>query len=149
MIDVRIEAVTTRTGRPLRPETPVSEAAQRLRDADRPALIVLEEESVAGLVTESDLVDFVAEGLEPEPVEAVMSDPVATVAPNESLVTAAEAMRAGGVRHLPVVEEGTYRGLVSASALAPYLSRRRLEFDREDDPIRVDADDGRGIRVTE
>ncbi|WP_339105814.1 CBS domain-containing protein [Haloterrigena salinisoli] len=149
MITVTLERVLTRGGRTLRPETPVSEAAQRLRDPDVPALVVLEDETVVGIVTESDIVAFVAETLEPHPVSAVMSSPVTTISRGESLVAAAETMRANGVKHLPVVSDGAYCGLVSASTLAPYLSRRRLEIEWRDEPIRIDADDGQEVPVSE
>ncbi|ELZ19414.1 signal transduction protein with CBS domains [Haloterrigena salina JCM 13891] len=149
MIDVPLERVLTRSGRTIQPEAPVTEAAERLRDPDVPALVVLEDETVVGIVTESDIVAFVAETLEPHSVGAVMSSPVTTISRHESLVAAAETMRADGVKHLPVVSDGAYYGLVSASTLAPYLSRRRLEIDREDDPIRIDAEDGREIPAGE
>ncbi|WP_126661966.1 CBS domain-containing protein [Haloterrigena salifodinae] len=149
MIDVPLERVLTRSGRTIPPEAPVTEAAERLRDPDVPALVVLEDETVVGIVTESDIVAFVAETLEPHSVGAVMSSPVTEISRHESLVAAAETMRADGVKHLPVVSDGAYYGLVSASTLAPYLSRHRLEIDREDDPIRLGADGGREIPAGE
>ncbi|WP_436345090.1 CBS domain-containing protein [Natronorubrum sp. FCH18a] len=149
MIETPIERVLTRTIRAIQPATSVSEAAQRLRDPDVSVLVVLEDETVVGIVTESDIVAFVAETLEPHPVEAVMSTPVTTISPSESVTTAAETMRANGVKHLPVVEGGTYCGHVSISTLAPYLSRHRLEIDWQDDPIRIGADDSSGIPVSE
>lgn len=149
MIETPIERVLTRTIRAIQPATSVSEAAQRLRDPDVSVLVVLEDETVVGIVTESDIVAFVAETLEPHPVEAVMSTPVTTISPSESVTTAAETMRANGVKHLPVVEGETYCGLVSISTLAPYLSRHRLEIDWQDDPIRIGADDSSGIPVSE
>ncbi|WP_121741357.1 CBS domain-containing protein [Natronorubrum halophilum] len=149
MIETPIEYVVTQTARTLEPETPVSEAASRLRDPDVSALVVLEDETVVGIVTESEIVAFVAETLEPHPVEAVMSSPVTTVSPSESITDAAAAMRTNGVKQLPVVEGDTYRGLVSATALAPYLSRHRLEIDWRDDPIRIGVDDSPGIPVSE
>lgn len=106
------------------------------------ALVVLEDETVIGIVTESDVVAFVAETLEPHPVATITSSPVSTISPGESVTTAIGTMRHEGVRHLPVVRGGIYCGLVSAATLAPYLSRRRLEIDWQDDPIWIDADSG-------
>ncbi|ELY52542.1 CBS domain-containing protein [Natronolimnohabitans innermongolicus] len=142
MLEIPIDDVTTPIRRPLHPETPVREAAQRLRDPDVPALVVLDAESPVGIVTESDIVAFVAETRGSHPVSAIMSAPVSTIAPSESIVTAAERMRADGVKHLVVADGETYRGLVSASTLAPSLSRRRLEIDWRGDPVRIDADEG-------
>lgn len=140
MIEIPVEDVMTRSARPLEPETPISEAAQRLRDPDVSALVVLEDDAVVGIVTESDVVAFVAETLEPHPAEAIMSSPVTTISPAEPVTAAIETMRAAGVKHLPVVRGECYRGLVSASTLAPYLSRRRLEIEWQDDPIRIGGD---------
>ena len=148
MIDIPIDCVSTRCAGTVSPETPVSEAADQLRDANVPALVVLEDERVVGIVTESDIVAFVAETLEPHSVEAVMSSPVTTISPGESIAAAADEMRRDGVKHLPVVSDGTYCGLVSASALAPYLSRRRLEIDWQDDPVRIGAAE-QGVPVGE
>ncbi|THE64144.1 CBS domain-containing protein [Salinadaptatus halalkaliphilus] len=137
MIDIPIETVTATTANSIEPKTPVDDAAQRLRDPDVPALVVLEEGTVVGIVTESDIVAFVAETLESHPVETIMSAPVTTVAPSESVTTAARRMRDDGVTHLPVGRGETYCGLVSAETLAPYLSRRRLEIEWHAEPVRI------------
>lgn len=149
MIDIPVKRVLRHTAPTITPETPITEAAVKLRSPDVSTLVVLEDETVVGILTESDVVAFVAETLEPHPVKTIMSSPVTTISPGESLVAAAESMRANGVKHLPVVDGETYCGLVSASRLAPYLSRNRLEIDWQDDPIRIDAGEGRGIRVSE
>ncbi|SIR57377.1 CBS domain-containing protein [Natronorubrum thiooxidans] len=149
MIPIPVEHALSHAARTVSPETSTTEAATMLRDPSVPALVVLEDESVVGMITESDIVAFVAETLEPHPVDTIMSSPVTTVSPTESLVDAAESMRANGVSHLPVVDGGAYCGLVSASRLAPYLSRTRLEIEWQDDPMRIDADDSGGIRISE
>lgn len=76
MIDVPLERVLTQPGRTIQPEAPITEAAERLRDPDVSALVVLEDETVVGIVTESDIVAFVAETLEPHPVRTVMNDEI-------------------------------------------------------------------------
>ncbi|QFU81459.1 CBS domain-containing protein [Natronorubrum aibiense] len=149
MIPIPVEHALSHAARTISLETSTPEAASLLREPDVPALVVLEDESVVGMVTESDIVAFVAETLEPHSVETIMSSPVTTISPTESLVDAAASMRANGVSHLPVVDGQTYCGLVSAATLAPYLSRTRLEIDWQDDPMRIDADDSGGIRISE
>ncbi|WP_435346411.1 CBS domain-containing protein [Haloarchaeobius sp. HRN-SO-5] len=128
MIAIHVEAVATRTARTVTPETAVTEAARALRDPGVTALVVLgADETVDGIVTQSDVVAHVADGSDPATVASVLSSPVVTVSPDATLSEAAERMRTNGVGHLPVVEDGVYRGIVSAETLAPYLSRRNVD----------------------
>ncbi|WP_435319241.1 CBS domain-containing protein [Haloarchaeobius sp. TZWSO28] len=122
------------------PETPVSDAAERLRCPSVPALTVIEDDTVVGTVTESDIVAMVATTDERKAVEAIMSMPV-TISPDATLHDAADTMRATGVEHLPVVD-GTYCGLLSAETLAPYLSRRTLDFETREATVPVATVDG-------
>ena len=140
MIEIPIETIATRTAETIGPDEPVSVAAQRLRDPDVPALVVCEDDRVVGVVTESDVVAYVAETVKPCPVETIMSRPPVTIAPEESVTTGADRMATHGVRVLPIVDDTGYCGIVTASRLAPYLSRRRLEIEWQDDPVRIDTD---------
>jgi len=110
MIETTVESVDVRSPPPLTTETPVSEAAQYLRRTDVPALTVLEDESVVGIVTESDIVALVAETDDRPAVREIMSAPVTTISPAATLTEAAETMRTNGVKQLPVVSDGIYRG---------------------------------------
>lgn len=140
MIETHVSAVVSSAAGTVSPDTPASEAAQQLRDPTVPALVVLDrEERVVGIVTDSDFVALVAETRESVPVEAIMSTPVATIAPNLPTGLAADRMSEIGVKHLPVVENETYRGLVFLRSLAPYLARSRLEIAWKGEPLRVDA----------
>jgi len=145
MIETTVETVTTPTARTITPETPVTEAAERLRAADVSALVVLDAETVVGVVTQGDVVALVAETDERPPVRAIMSTPVTTVTSGTTVYEAAERMRTIGVKHLPVVDDGVFRGLVSASSLAPYCSRHTVAVDWEDDPLRVDGSGATGV----
>ncbi len=140
MIHIPVERVRSASARTLPPETPVDEAAERLRDPEVPVLVVLEDESVVGVVTESDFVALVAEGRTDLPVERIMSSPVVTIEPSASITLAARRMRESGVRQLPVVENGAYRGVLTASALSSYLSRHSLEIDWKNEPLRIERE---------
>lgn len=145
MIETTIETVTTPTVPTIAPETPVTEAAEQLRATDVSALVVLDSGTVVGVVTEGDIVALVAETDERPAVRAIMSAPVTTVTPGTTVFEAVERMRTRGVKHLPVVDDGVFRGLVSASALAPYCSRHNVAIDWEDDPLRVDGSGATGV----
>lgn len=139
MIELTVEDVPTDSARTVAPETSVTEAAQLLRNPAVSALVVLnDEDAVIGILTDSDFVALAAEGSGARSVNAVMSAPVVTISPTASITTAAERMRETGVKHLPVVENGTYRGLLSWTALLPYLPPRRLEIDWQREPLHVE-----------
>ncbi|KYH25074.1 inosine-5'-monophosphate dehydrogenase [Halalkalicoccus paucihalophilus] len=140
MIELAVEAVLTRSVPTLIPSTPVVEAAELLRDPGVSALIVLDDDAIAGIVTESDFVAYVAETASTSRIDSIMSAPVVTVTPETSITTAATLMRERGVRHLPVVNtDDTYCGLVSATTLALYLSPHSLEIDWDSEPLELDA----------
>lgn len=145
MIETTVENVEIGSPPTIGPDTPVNEAAQHLRRPEVSALPVLEDDAVVGIVTGSDVVALVAETDERPPVHAIMSTPVTTVSPTATLDAAAETMRANGVRHLPVLSDGVYLGLLSAQTLEPYLSRRKLEIEWQGEPAHVDPDESREL----
>ncbi|MFC6766539.1 cyclic nucleotide-binding/CBS domain-containing protein [Natrinema soli] len=149
MIETTVESIEVRSPPPITTETPVSDAAQSLRRTDVPALTVLEDECVVGIVTESDIVALVAETDDRPAVGEIMSSPVTTTSPAATLAEAAETMRTNGIKRLPVVSDGIYRGLLSARTLAPYLPRHRLEIEWADEPMRLEAADGQGFTASD
>ena len=141
MIETTIEPALTDAAT-VSPDLPAPEAAEKLRDPSVPALVVLDaEDRVVGIASDSDFVALVAESPGPVPVEAIMSSPVRTVAPETPLGLAADRMNEAGVKHLPVVEAGEYRGLVTLEAMAPFLSRNRLRVAWKGDPVHIDTED--------
>lgn len=136
MIETHLDGLFTDTPPTVSPTTMATEAAQHLRTPETHALVVVDEtDAVVGIVTESDIVALVAEERTELTVAAFMSSPPVTTTPETSVHVAAERMRQAGVKHLPVVTDGTYRGLVSASDLVPYVSRRRLEITWQGEPF--------------
>jgi signal-transduction protein with cAMP-binding, CBS, and nucleotidyltransferase domain len=149
MIELTVADVLTDSARTVAPETSVTEAAQLLRDPAVSALVVLDEDAVVGVLTDSDFVALVAEDSGARSVDAVMSAPVVTIPSTASIATAAKRMRELGVKHLPVVEDGTYRGLLPWTALLPYLPPRRLEIDWQRESVHVEPTDERQSPVDE
>ncbi|WP_251329448.1 CBS domain-containing protein [Haloplanus pelagicus] len=145
MIRTTIEAADLRSPPTIAPETPASEAASYLRRAEVSALPVVAAGEVVGIVTAADLVAMVAETDDRPVVRTIMSSPVTTVAPGATVGDAAERMRAAGVKHLPVVGDDGYRGLLSAADLAPYLPRHSLDIEWDDDPLSLGSDDDRPL----
>jgi len=103
------------------PDASVAEAAKRMRDEGISALLVPTTE--VGIVTSTDVIDTVAQGLDPEetPVSAVMTEAVETVPPGLRLTEAAAMMENFGISHLPVVDDD-YVGMVSSTDITAELS---------------------------
>jgi len=148
MIDVPVSAVATAPVPQLSPDDTTVEAASHLRRPGVEAVLVCDSPgSVDGIVTESDIVAVVAERGGERPVESIMSAPVVTVPPATSIGLAADRMRDAGVARLPIVDGSEVHGLVTRRALAPYLSRHRLEIDWQDDPLSLDSGDAEPSEV--
>ncbi|WP_114575395.1 cyclic nucleotide-binding/CBS domain-containing protein [Saliphagus sp. LR7] len=149
MYEQTVENVTVGLPPTVTPETPVSEAAEYLRGIRVPALPVLEGDTVVGMVTESDFAALVTETDDRPTVQTIMSAPAATISPFTTLGEAAATMRSAGVKHLPVISDGVYSGVLSAESLAPYLSRRRLDLERRNEPLRVNSAMNQPMRASD
>jgi CBS domain-containing protein len=103
---------------PLRPDSTLIEAAQRMRISGVGAIPVRDQggEECAGILTERDIVVRVL-AEEREPLAAFVRDvatmhPV-TCSPEEDIAEVAERMRENEVQHLPVCRAGHVVGVVS------------------------------------
>jgi CBS domain-containing protein len=90
------------------------------------ALPVVEGDSVAGILSERDVIQCLAR--EPDvldwPVSKVMTAPAITVGPKATVLGALAEMSRRRIRHLPVVEEGRLTGIVSIGDLVAYRIAR-------------------------
>ena len=96
-------------------EATLSQAADRMMDEDVDYLAVVEGRTVAGILTERDLVAALAEDADPaeQTVSAWMTGAPDTVPPNITVREAATWLLETGYRHLPVMDEGELLGVVS------------------------------------
>src|SRR5436190_11366756 len=92
-----------------------ADVARILHDNRISSVIVTEGEQLAGIVTERDLVNVVAEGLDPRErsVGDRLTTHLATVEPRTDIADAAKLMAERGIRHLPVLDRGSLAGIVS------------------------------------
>ena len=90
-------------------------ATRTMTDAKVGMVVVLEEDRLAGILTERDVLGAVAEAVDPDgtPVADVMSRNVVTVAPDWEVYEAAAEMAARNFRHLVVTEGDKVVGVVS------------------------------------
>lgn len=110
------------------PEDSLREAAQAMKQGDFGAVVVVESGGdVRGILTDRDIVvRAVAEGKDPaatEIREAFTTEPT-TLAPEDSLDDAVDALRGAHVRRLPVVEGSRVVGIVSIGDLAQARDER-------------------------
>lgn len=90
------------------------------------AVLVIESDQPVGVVSERDIVKCLHErgaGILDATAAAIMSSPVMTVAPSDSIVQAMSMMTEFRIRHLPVVDRGQLIGIISIGDLV----KRRIE----------------------
>ena len=107
--------------------TPVRDAVALLAEKRIGAVPVLDASGICGIFSERDLVRCVSDH-GPEalgwPVDRAMSSPVATVEPGTPILAALSTMTQRRMRHLPVVEGGEIRGIVSIGDLVKHRIER-------------------------
>jgi CBS domain-containing protein len=101
----------------------LTQVAEALAADEIGALCVVEQDTLAGIVSERDVVAHVAAGADPAHLTAgeVMSSDLITIGPDDTVLSAARTMREAQVRHLPVVEDGMIAGIVSIRDLFEVL----------------------------
>ncbi|GLO56657.1 CBS domain-containing protein [Pseudomonas sp. ITEM 17296] len=102
------------------PDDSVLEALKLLADKNIGALPVVENNQVVGIVSERDYArKLVLKGRSSAatPVREIMSAPVITVDPTQSLAYCMNEMTDRHLRHLPVVSNGELLGLLSIGDL--------------------------------
>jgi CBS domain-containing protein len=124
---MKISEIMSKNPRSVSPDTPVSEAAQLMKEEDVGLVPVVERVGGAetrgrlvGVVTDRDIaIRAVAEGRAVDsPVSDVMSGGVKTCSPDDSVEDAMAMMGREQVRRIPIVDErGSLVGVVSQADL--------------------------------
>ena len=99
----------------------IGDAARTMRDWGVGAVLVVNDQSLHGLVTDRDLVvRAVAESRGPEePVGPLSSSELIGVNADDDADVAMRLMREHAVRRLPVIDNGQVAGMVSLGDLSP------------------------------
>ena len=117
--------------------TSVRDAVLLLAERKIGAVPVIDGNDISGIFSERDLVrcvcDHGSDALD-WPVEKVMSSPVETVGMSTPILSALATMTQRRMRHLPVVEEGQIRGIVSIGDLVKHRIER---IEAEADALRT------------
>jgi CBS domain-containing protein len=101
--------------RTVTPDETFEHVATLLHDNAISSVVVMDGDRLAGIVTERDLVNLVADGKDPRitTVTERMTTNVDTVGPRTDIAEAAEHMARLRIRHLPIVDEGRLVGIIS------------------------------------
>ena len=96
-----------------------ADAAKLLHDHGISSVIVKDGDDLSGIITERDLVNVVADGLDPSAVKIGdrMTRNLDTVEPRTDIAEAAEHMARLKIRHLPVCEGKRVIGIISVRDL--------------------------------
>jgi CBS domain-containing protein len=95
-------------------EATLGDAAAAMGERGVGAVVVLEGDAIAAILTERDVMKAVAAGRDGSaPVTEWMTRHPETIEPDDTTDHAASLMIHGGFRHLPVVEDGRVVGIVS------------------------------------
>ncbi|MDH2906893.1 MAG: CBS domain-containing protein [Candidatus Nitrosotalea sp.] len=102
----------------------VSDAAKTMKDANIGCVIITENNTAVGILTERDLVRKIIALQKPlsTSVKDIMSTPLVMIDPEESLWELAEIMKQKQIHKVPVVENGKLVGIVTATDLTRVCS---------------------------
>ena len=98
------------------PETMVYDAIKLMTEAKVGALLVMEDNQLAGIISERDYTRKVileTKSSRETPVREIMTSDVLTVTPDQPIEDCMKIMSEYHIRHLPVVENGTPIGMLS------------------------------------
>ncbi len=116
-----LREVMTKDPITLEPSTTIVEAAKAMRDSDVGNVLVVQGNSIRGVVTDRDIaVRAVAEGLDPNStkIEQIVTGQVHTLTPDDEVGDAIKLMKDKAIRRVPIVENDKPVGIVSIGDLA-------------------------------
>ncbi|MFQ5755656.1 MAG: CBS domain-containing protein [Acidiferrobacterales bacterium] len=98
------------------PDTPVYDALKLMAEKNVGALLVLDGDNLAGILSERDYARKVilkGKASKDTPVGEIMSEKVVCVTPEQSVADCMALMTDKHFRHLPVIEDGKLVGVIS------------------------------------
>ena len=108
-------------------DSPVFDAVRKLGEKRIGALPVVEQGRISGIISERDVI-YCLRDHGPEvldwPVARVMSSPAITADSSMDVLAALALMTQRRIRHLPIVEGGEIRGIVSIGDLVKHRMER-------------------------
>jgi CBS domain-containing protein len=101
-----------------------TDAAKMMEDAGVGAIVVLENNSPVGIITDRDFAIKITAHSYPidTPVRRIMSSPLISIDPNSDLWVASDLMSTRNVRKLPVIEDDKVVGILTSSDLVKHIA---------------------------
>jgi len=96
-------------------------AGRAMAKARIDSIIVIKKNNPVGILTDSDLIKkIVAKNIKPASIKVgkVMSEPLVSIAPEETVLEASRKMRRNNIKRLPVISKGNVVGIISTSDIA-------------------------------
>jgi len=102
----------------------IKDAAKLMDDKNIGSIIVTREELPIGIITERDFVKRIASKEKPltSSIEEVMSSPLISIDPDETVWEAAEKMKTNNIHKLPVLQDNKIVGIITTSDLVEICS---------------------------
>ncbi|SDB80091.1 CBS domain-containing protein [Raineyella antarctica] len=116
----------------LSPDATIADAVALLRDRGIGCIVIVGSDSpIVGLVSERDIARSVGTASPDSPVSGIMTADVVTCTPDTDVEVLAALMTDQRVRHIPVVQDGVMRGLVSiGDVVKAHVDELRAERDQ-------------------
>jgi CBS domain-containing protein len=106
------------------PDAMVFDALKLMGAKNIGALVVIENNEVVGVFSERDYsrkVVLLGKTSRTTTVDEILSRPVITVTPDDSIAKCMELMTSSRIRHLPVVDDGELSGIVSIGDVVSWI----------------------------
>jgi len=102
----------------------VNETAKMMEDAKVGAVIIMENNTPVGIVTDRDFaVKIAAHAYQiTTPIKQIMSSPLISINSDETIRTAADLMHARGIRKLPVIDDDKVVGIITSTDIVNLLA---------------------------
>ena len=116
---IRVKDIMTKSVISVDATVNVNDAAKMMEDAKVGAIIVMENNTPVGIITDRAFAVKIVAHAYPITtlVKKIMSSPLIGVHPEESVWTVADLMYARGVRKIPVIDEDKVIGIITATDL--------------------------------
>jgi len=114
---MQVKEIMNRNVVTVEPKITLQEAAKKMVENNTKFLIVTENERLIGIVTEWDFVKKIAtgtKGILATRLETIITRKVIVISPEIEVSEAAEIMAANNIKRLPVVQNNTLIGVVTA-----------------------------------
>ncbi len=122
---ILVKDIMAKTLISVNPATTALQIAKMMEQGGIGAILVKENETLVGIVTDRDFATKIAANNLPfdTPVEKIMSSPLIKINHNEPISAAAEMMTSKKIRKLAVSENGTIVGLITSTDLVNQLTK--------------------------